>query len=211
VTDHAAPARTTYATERLGALSDGVFAIVLTPLVLDLKIPDLPAGFTEQRMIEDLEQRIPNFLAWLISFTLLARFWIVHHAIIATLARCHTGTMIWNFVVLGLVSLLPFAAALIGTYEYDPVAVAVFATTLGAIGLAIGLLARHARDETHLHRGHPGDEGTDVDWHWKYHGRMLPLFAAASLLLLAVQETAAVAIWLFEPAAAWIGSTKRRR
>jgi uncharacterized membrane protein len=208
VTDRSAPARPTYATDRLGALSDGVFAIVLTLLVLDLKIPDLPPGFAEQRMIEDLEGQIPNFLAWLISFVLLARFWIVHHAIVATLARCHTGTMMWNFIVLGLVSLVPFAAGLIGTYEYDPVAVAVFAGTLGATGLAIGLLARHASGEKHLRRS---DEATGVEWHWRYHARVLPLFAAASLLLLAVNEAAAVAIWLVEPAVAWFGATRRRR
>jgi len=200
--------RATYATDRLGALSDGVFSIVLTLLVLDLKIPELPRGFGEQQMAADLEGQIPNFLAWLMSFILLSRFWIVHHAVVATLARCHTGTMVWNFVVLGLVSLVPFAAGLVGTYEYDPLAVAIFAVMLGATGLAIGLFARHAATETYLHKS---DEVTDVQWYWKYHGRVLPLFAAASMLLLAVEEVASLAIWALEPAVAWFASAKRNR
>jgi uncharacterized membrane protein len=198
----------TYATDRLGALSDGVFSIVLTLLVLDLKIPELPPGFGEQQMVADLQGQIPNFLAWAISFILLARFWIVHHAVIATLARCHTGTLVWNFVVLGLVSLVPFAAGLIGTYEYDPLAVSIFAVMLGATGLSIGLLARHAATETNLHKS---DQVTDVQWHWKYHARILPLFAVASIALLAIDEVASLAVWAFEPGAAWFGSTRRQR
>ena len=60
---HSADGRTTYATDRLGALSDGVFAIVLTLLVLDLKIPELSGQFAEREMIVDLQGQIPNFLA----------------------------------------------------------------------------------------------------------------------------------------------------
>jgi uncharacterized membrane protein len=208
MTAGAGKSRPTYATDRLGALSDGVFAIVLTLLVLDLKIPELPGQFAERQMLADLEGQLPNFLAWLISFILLARFWIVHHAVLATLGRCHTGTIVWNFVVLGLVSLMPFAAGLIGMYEYDPLAISIFAIMLGATGLAIGLLARHAATETHLHRS---DQVTDVQWHWKYHARVLPAFAVASILLLAVEEVASLAIWVIEPVAALYGSMRRHR
>ncbi len=200
--------RPIYATDRLGALSDGVFAIVLTLLVLDLKIPELPDRFAEQQMIADLEEQIPNFLAWLISFILLARFWIVHHAVVASLARCHSGTMVWNFVVLGLVSLVPFAAALIGTYEFDSVAVALFALTLGSTGVAVGLFARHAATETQLRRD---DQVAELQWHWKYHSRVLPGVAVISILLLAVQEVASLAIWAVEPVVAFLSSLRRRR
>jgi uncharacterized membrane protein len=207
MTDGVRPDRPTYATDRLGALSDGVFAIVLTLLVLDLKIPEVPAAASQQ-MHADLAAQIPNFLAWLVSFILLARFWIVHHAVLATLQRCHTGTMVWNFAVLGLVSLVPFAAGLIGTYEYDPLAVIIFATMLGATGLALGLFARHAATETHLHRR---EQVTDLQWHWKYHARVLPLVAVVSILLINVEEVLSLVIWGVEPFAAFLGATKRDR
>ncbi len=201
--------RTTYSTERLGALSDGVFAIVLTLLVLELKIPELPQRFAEQQMVADLMDQAPNFLAWLISFILLARFWIVHHAVVATLARCHTGTMIWNFVVLGLASLVPFAAGLIGTYEYDPLAISIFGIMLGSTGVAIGLFARHAAKEVHLQR--KGAFISDAHRHWRYHTRVVPLFAVASLALLSVEEVAAVSVWLLEPFAALLGNVRWHR
>lgn len=198
--------RQTYATERLAALSDGIFSVGLTLLVLDLKIPELPAQYAEQVLIADLRAQVPNFLAWLVSFVLLARLWIVHHAVVASLARCHVGTMIWNFVVLALVSLVPFAASLIGSYEFDPIAIAVFAVTLGLTGLSVGLFARHAARETHLHRE---EQVTDLQWHWRYHARVLPGVAAGSILLLGVDTVAALAVWLVEPIAALVTALRR--
>jgi uncharacterized membrane protein len=199
--------RPTYATERLGALSDGVFAIVLTLLVLDLKIPERPDQAGAAELLADLEEQIPNFLAWLISFVLLARFWVVHHAVVASLARCDVVTFAWNFLVLGLVSLVPFAAGLIGSYEYDALAVSIFAITLGLTGLSLGLLARHAATATRLRRS---DEFSDVQWHSTYHTTIVPAFALASLLLLAVEEVASLLVWAIEPIVAWVGSRRRR-
>ena len=195
--------RLSYSTERLGALSDGVFAIVLTLLVLELKIPE---GDNERELIADLQRQIPHLVAWLVSFLLVARFWMIHHAVIANLARCHSGTLTWNFIVLGLMSLVPFAASLVGDYAFDSVAVLVFAGLVGLAGLSIGLLARHAAMEKHLHRE---QQVVDLQWHWKYHARILPAIALTSILLLAVEEMAALAIWGIEPVIALFGARSR--
>jgi len=198
--------RPTYSTERLSALADGVFAVALTLLVLDLKLPPVPAG-SQQALIADLEGQIPNLIAWLISFVLVARFWVVHHAIVASLARCHVATMAWNFVVLALMSLVPFAASLIGTYEFDAVAVFIFAALMGMAGLSLGLFARHAAKETHLHREAPAD---DLHWHWKYHSRVLPAVAVVSVLLLGVEEVAALVALGLEPLIAFLIMKRKR-
>ena len=116
--------------------------------------------------------------------------------------------MVWNFVVLGLVSLMPFAAALIGTYEFDRVAITLFAVTLGLTGVAIGLFARHAARETELHRS---DQVTNLGWHWRYHATVLPGIAALSILLLIVDEVASLVIWAVEPVIALGGSLSRYR
>ncbi|MCZ8205831.1 TMEM175 family protein [Gemmatimonas sp.] len=200
--------RSTYPTERLGALSDGVFSIVLTLLVLDLKMPDVARGADQSRMlIADLESQIPNLIAWLISVVLVARFWIAHHAIVASLARCHVGTMVRNFVVLALVSLVPFAASLIGRYEFESVAVLVFAALMGMTGLSLGFFAHHARTAHELRRQLPLG---DLNWHWSYHARILPTFSACTMLLLTVDEVAAVAVWGLEPLLA-MGVARRMR
>jgi len=192
--------RQTYPTERLGALSDGVFAIVLTLLVLELKIPDLPGTHTEGQMLADLAERLPNFIAWLISFVLVARFWVVHHDILASLARCHVGTITWNFVVLAVMSLVPFGSALIGTYEYDPVAVIVFSIVFAMAGLALGGFARHVQKDQPLHRE---DRVVDLGRHSRYHARVIPLFAGLSCALLFVNEILSVVVWLGEPLLMW--------
>jgi uncharacterized membrane protein len=200
--------RATYATERLAALSDGVFAIVLTLLVLDLQIPRLPGGFSERELIADLRDQIPNFVAWVISFVLVARFWIAHHAVVASLARCDIETLVWNFVVLGLVSLVPYAASLIGAYELDPVAVAVFAVMLGSTGAALGLFARLCAGKTRLHRA--GAPVELVRRYGRYHFRVLPGLAVLSLAALAVNELLALAIMAMEPAVAVIAARRGR-
>jgi uncharacterized membrane protein len=185
-----------YTTERLGAVSDGVFAIVITLLVLDLKVPELPDIHTERQMIDDLEGQIPNFIAWIISFLMIARLWIVHHDIIASLARCHLGTILWNFAVLGIVSLIPFGSALIGTYEFDPLAIAIFSIILGLSGLVLGCFARHGEAETALHR-----EGkrNNLMRHWRYLAWGIPLVACAACVFLFINVHISLAIWLSEP------------
>lgn len=193
--------KATFSTERLGALSDGLFAIVLTLLVLDLKVPELPSGYREQEMIADLAALLPNFAAWLISFLLLARIWVVHHGIIASLSRCHVGTIAWNFVVLGLCSLVPFSAGLIGTYEWDPLAIIIFSALFGLVGLAIGMLARHAATEFHLLRS--DDAVVDLRRHWRYHTLAIPSVALISIAAIPVAEVVSLGVWIIEPAVAW--------
>ncbi|MDX1584256.1 MAG: TMEM175 family protein [Thermoanaerobaculia bacterium] len=199
----------TYTTERLGALSDGVFAIILTLLVLELKIPELPAAYREQQMITDLEDQVPNFVAWIISFILVARIWIVHHGIIARLARCHVGTITLNFLLLGFCSLVPFGAGLIGTYEWDPLAITTFSAIFAATGVSLGLLARHVAREVHLHREDAAP--LDLAFHWKYHAFGIPGIAVLSVLMIPVEEVISLGLWIFEPALAFAGAWKRGR
>lgn len=201
----------TFSLERLGALSDGVFAIILTLLVLELKIPQLTATHSEQEMLLDLERQIPSFAAWIISFVLVARIWIVHHAILARLARCHIGTITINFVLLGFCSLVPFGAGLIGTYEWDPLAIIIFSGVFAATGFSLGLLARHAERESSLHR--PDAAPVDLNFHWRYHALGIPGVALASVLMIPIHEVVSLGLWLMEPAVAAVSSWKwsRRR
>jgi len=107
----------TYGVERLGAFSDGVFAIVATLLVLDIKLPDPPLPGRE--IGHELVGNIPAFIGWLVSFVVLARFWTIHHHVVHVLDRVSRQTIAWNFVFLATISLLPFAASLVGIYEFD--------------------------------------------------------------------------------------------
>ena len=67
---------------RISAISDGVFAIAMTLLVLDLKLPDLEAPVSREVFRNAIIHQWPQFASWIISFAILCRLWIAQHAIL---------------------------------------------------------------------------------------------------------------------------------
>lgn len=187
----ASPAVDAVTPERMSALTDGVFAIVLTLLVLELRLPEQDESILAL-MVDDWRV----FVAWLISFVLLARFWLVHHAVTAGLRQCHTMTLALNFAVLGAVSLIPFSADVIGTERVaEPWSTVVFAVNVGLVSLTIGLLARHT-SQPHLRD--PDRTVAALGRYQLHHLYVLPLVALAASLLAFVHPFLAVGILLAE-------------
>jgi uncharacterized membrane protein len=186
--------RQLFGVERLNALSDGLFAIVLTLLVLDLKLPEV---HNPGDILADLADNYHDFLAWLISFIVIARFWIIHQGITARMSHCHVGTVALNFLLLAFVTLMPFTASLIGTYKVtEPWSTVFFAMNMGAASIGLGLLARHVAREPSLLSADT-EEG-DLDWHRRQHLYVLPAVAAAAMALAFVAAYLAVAVILAE-------------
>src|ERR671930_2133695 len=79
---------------RLEAFSDGVFAIVVTLLVLELKVPSLQDHHSVSGLSHRLLDLLPKFLSWLISFIIVCKFWLNHHHILG-LARHANYSMVW--------------------------------------------------------------------------------------------------------------------
>jgi uncharacterized membrane protein len=186
-------ARRTFGVERLIALSDGVFAIVCTLLVLDIKLPEPPhPGHTLAR---ELWENVPDTVGWAISFVVLARLWVVHHRIVDNLARCRSVTIVLNFAFLAFVSLIPFAASLIGAYEFhNRTAVTVFSVIFGSAAISLGFLARHVQNEPLLAK--PNRD--DLSWHARHHTTVLPLVAAVAIVAGLLVPQFALFIWLGE-------------
>jgi uncharacterized membrane protein len=195
-----AAARETYGVERLNALSDGVFAIILTLLVLDLDVPDPAVG---ESVPEEIVQNWHLFVAWGISFVAIARFWMVHHAVMARLERCHAVTLALNFAVLGVASLVPFTADVLGNAEIaEPWSTAVFAANFALLSLGVGLLARHAAAEPALARASAAPES--LDRYRRHHLLVLPLVCLAAAVLAFAHPYVAVALLVTEfLVAAW--------
>jgi uncharacterized membrane protein len=191
VNTHDRPGPQVYGIERLAALSDGVFAIVLTLLVLELKVP--VGHGVDDTIIDDLGDNYHVFIGWLISFLVIARIWVIHHAVLAHLARCHIGTIMLNFALLGAVALMPFTAALIGDYRIDePWSTAFFAINIAMASVALGLLARHAAREPTLLREHY--DHRVLGWHKRHHLYVLPLVASAGAGLAFVHPYIAILV-----------------
>jgi len=179
----------------MNALSDGVYAFALTLLVLDLKAPEIP-GVTNPELAADLLQQVPNFIAYIIGFSIVAFFWIIHHRIFQSVPKCDERALRFNLLHLLFISLTPYVASLIGHYEGDRIATIVFSADLGLAALSLDLLGFYVlgkqewrTDETN------GTLGT-MAW-WTVYA--LPVLALVSILLSFVKPDLALLIWLLLP------------
>ncbi len=111
---------------RIEAFSDGVFAIIVTLLVLELKVPVLKDHASVGELAHHLLEALPKFVSWLISFIIVCKFWLNHHHILG-LARHADYGMVWlNSLFLLGQSFIPFPTALAGEYPSNPLAVSLF-------------------------------------------------------------------------------------
>jgi len=121
--------------ERLLALSDGVVAIALTLLVLSLHVPVSTVRHNiDPKSAGDLAGALQGladpFISYLISFYVIAQFWLAHHRTFRLMSGHDEGLAWWNFLFLFTITLLPFTADLLGQYSENPLAVDIFALNL---------------------------------------------------------------------------------
>ncbi|PYV81919.1 MAG: hypothetical protein DMG05_29105, partial [Acidobacteria bacterium] len=127
---------------RIEAFSDGVFAIVVTLLVLELKVPLLRDHGSVSELGHQLLDLFPKFLSWLISFIIVCKFWLNHHHILG-LARHANYSMVWlNSFFLMFQSFIPFPTAMMGEYATNPLAVSLFGVVMAVNTLLF--IALHA-------------------------------------------------------------------
>ena len=111
---------------RIEAFSDGVFAIVATLLVLDLRVPSLVNHTNVAELGSALLNQLPKFLSWLISFVIVCKFWLNHHHVLGQ-ARHANYALVWlNSIFLMFQSFVPFPTAIMGEYPENPLAISFF-------------------------------------------------------------------------------------
>jgi len=120
--------------QRVEALSDGIFAIVLTLLVIEIKVPELE-HFSEMGLQKGLLHLIPLFLSFFLSFAVVTTTWVTHHFLFTNLAKNINRVLLYmNMIFMSFVSLIPFSAHLLGTYPESQLAVAVYSLNVMIIG-----------------------------------------------------------------------------
>jgi uncharacterized membrane protein len=124
-------------TTRLEALSDGVLAIAVTLLVLDLHVP-IPHGTVD--LAHELGREWPNFAAYAISFATIGIIWINHHAMIRRLQTVDHTILVLNLAVLLSIGLLPFSTALMAAYVNEGHGQYLAAAIYGGSFLFMGVL-----------------------------------------------------------------------
>jgi uncharacterized membrane protein len=133
--------------DRLTSLSDGLFAVAMTLLVLDLRVPVslVTSGSSEHGLWDALLRMGPSFAAYLLSFTMLGTFWLAQHGLLSIFGRCDR-TLTWiNLGFLFVVSLLPFSAALLAHYAHLRLAVGVYWLNILLLGVMLEWSARYGR------------------------------------------------------------------
>ncbi len=130
-------------TNRIEAFSDGVIAIIVTLLVLEIKIPEFEehtlAGF-----LAAMTPLIPKLIGFAFSFFTVAIFWVNHHAFFHRIKHS-TWRLLWhNNLLLFFLSVVPFTTGFVGDYPFDRFVVAMYAFNLFLAGLAFSLMWQYA-------------------------------------------------------------------
>jgi uncharacterized membrane protein len=136
---------------RLEAFSDGVIAIIITIMVLELKVP-------QDGSAKALLALTPVLLSYALSFLVVAIMWVNHHHLIHVIPRVDGALLWWNNHLLFWMSLVPFSTAFLGGHSRSPLAVSLYAanlslTALSFVTLRTAVARRDAeRLDLHLHQ-----------------------------------------------------------
>jgi uncharacterized membrane protein len=167
---------------RLEAFSDGVFAVIITIMVLEMKVPrgtDLQA----------LKSVVPVFLCYVLSYIYVGIYWNNHHHLLHASEHV-TGGILWaNLVLLFCLSLVPFTTAWMGENHYAPLPVAVYGVMLLLAGIAFVVLTKSLI----AHHGKNSVLATSIGNDWK--GRVSVLVYALAIPLAFVKPWVACACY----------------
>ena len=131
---------------RIVAFSDGVIAIAITLLVLNLDVPVVASS----ELANALGDQWRQYLAFALSFALIGRFWVVHHRAFSLIERFDGVLMTLNLVFLALIVLMPFATNLVAEYEGDPIVVVIYSAVVGLASLFTWLMVRYSLRHEHV-------------------------------------------------------------
>lgn len=126
------------------AFSDGVFAIVVTLLVLELRVPVLPDNFSTQDVLKELLRLFPKFFSFAMSFVIVAIFWVNHHQFFHSLEKTDRAMLWYNNLLLFWLSFVPFPTAFIGEHPVSMIPVMLYGAVLFFAGVSFNLMLRYA-------------------------------------------------------------------
>lgn len=131
-------------TSRIEALTDGIFAIAMTLLILNIDVPVVPKEDADIMLIQSIEDYGHDFLHYFLSFILLATFWVMHHKQYHFIRKINRKMLWVNLVMLMFVSLLPFSASLISDYTDSYISTIFFESNLFILTLILYLNWKYA-------------------------------------------------------------------
>lgn len=160
---------------RMEQLADGIFAIVMTLLVFEIRVPYIAGLVTGKDLALLISQNITAFLSFLLSFILLFTYWRSHHFIASVYTKSIDIAMTnINALFLFLVALVPFSASVLGRYSDNHFAIFLFAIHIIFIGLSLYWMRRYAEKSAHIETS----EVTKIEANHSYVRILFPVFSA---------------------------------
>jgi uncharacterized membrane protein len=166
---------------RIEAFTDGVMAVAITLLVLNIEVPDVSQDDLEDALVDLL----PSLYAYVLSFALIGRFWVLHHNRFETFVAFDAGLMALNLLFLALVGLIPFSTDLLDQYSDSALATATFSLSIALASLCHSATAEYAVRRGFVHE----DRLSEYVWSRTVSGFTISVFflAAAPLAFIAVE------------------------
>ena len=136
---------------RLDQLADSIFAIVMTILVFDIKVPNVWGPIDNMGLWLQIKQLFPLLLSYVLSFSLLFTYWRAHHFFVSVYAK-NIDPMLTNINALFfmLISLIPFSASILGQYNKNELSIIIFGIHTILIGLTLYWMRRYVLFSPHI-------------------------------------------------------------
>ena len=149
-------------TTRFEAFSDGVFAIAITLLVIEIRPPSEPQIEALGGLGRALLGLWPSYAGYVISFITIGIMWANHHNVVRLMARVDHGLIVWNLLLLMAISFTPFSTAVMAEHLAHPgwartIAVAFYCGTFVVTAIFYNFLWRHVARRRHLLHSHVSD------------------------------------------------------
>ena len=168
---------------RMEQLVDGIFAIVMTLLVLELHVPTLLVGVTNTTLALELARNMTTFLSFILSFTLLFTYWRSHHFIASVYAKnIDISLTNINALFLFFVALVPFSSSMLGRYPSTELAVWLFASHIICIGTSLYAMRRYAEKSAQIET----NDVTIIENNHAYARILFPVFSAAVAIVVSL-------------------------
>lgn len=211
---HADPGAGGLSSHRIEALTDGIYSVAMTLLVIDLKFPEHASFSTTQALADALLDLLPKVAAWAMSFFVLALFWIGHHRAFSQVQRCDSRLVWLNITQLAFVSLMPFSCDLLGEHGGSALAQAIYSGNMFSLALLALLIARHVHSHPALSKA-AGSRATYLGTRIRVIGLMVISVVAVGLACLDLfpgAGSAAFAIMaVINPLSRWIERREHAR
>ena len=193
-------------TARLETLTDGVFAIAMTLLVLNLKLPLTGKGVTERELEAIIYGQFNLFFNYFLSFILLALFWMLHHQQFHYFRKTDRSHIWINIFILMFVALIPFSASLVGTFAHAKLDEFFFALNMFIIGSLFFLNWIYA---TNQHRLVDAELSTQRIAVGRRRALVLPVVSLTATATVVINPAWSGYIYLLIPFILWLPSFRR--